>query len=231
MTRYKYVDTDGVNNVYVIGDLHGKFEDLISEMKRVRFNPEKDILICTGDIIDRGQNSLKCLSLLYEPWFHMVNGNHEYMAFDVFNADNDKSEQNFRERQWFGNGGDWYFDSTDKDSSEAKKLILECKHNNPDVIVFNYRNKKIVVAHAYYPTPYERNKNIEINTLIWDRKYYDRLKSGDVSDNKLGYADLGIYGHNHVPTLEVYGNQAYVAKQGDAVIYDVKKLLDLVAPK
>lgn len=62
---------------YVVGDLHGHREALMAELARIGFNFEKDRLFSTGDLIDRGPDSFGTLSLIFEPWFHFVKGNHE----------------------------------------------------------------------------------------------------------------------------------------------------------
>lgn len=65
----------------VVGDLHGMHTLLMRELQRIGFDPDRDRLFCVGDLIDRGAESLECLSLLDEPWFHSVLGNHDFSAF------------------------------------------------------------------------------------------------------------------------------------------------------
>ena len=55
----------------------------MDELKQRHFNPDTDLLIPVGDIIDRGPDSLKCLQLMQENWFYAVRGNHEQMALDA----------------------------------------------------------------------------------------------------------------------------------------------------
>ena len=53
-----------VFHLYIVGDLHGCYQLLIAEIRNVDFNFEKDLLICTGDLIDRGAENLECIALL-----------------------------------------------------------------------------------------------------------------------------------------------------------------------
>lgn len=62
---------------FVIGDLHGCYDELMSLLKYVSFDRTKDRLFSTGDLIDRGPKPKECLSLLKEKWFFSVFGNHE----------------------------------------------------------------------------------------------------------------------------------------------------------
>lgn len=64
----------------VVGDLHGCIDDLMTLLARANFNPECDRVFCTGDLVDRGPDSLACLALLREHWFRAAMGNHE-LAF------------------------------------------------------------------------------------------------------------------------------------------------------
>lgn len=61
---------------FVVGDLHGQYDLLMGELDRAGFDRDTDRLICVGDLVDRGPQSVECLSLLREPWFFAVLGNH-----------------------------------------------------------------------------------------------------------------------------------------------------------
>jgi len=62
---------------YIIGDLHGMYALLKNLLSHVNFNKEKDRLFSVGDLSDRGNEPVKCLSLLKETWFNSVLGNHD----------------------------------------------------------------------------------------------------------------------------------------------------------
>lgn len=87
---------------FVIGDLHGCFSAFKNLTKNINFNPEVDRMISVGDLIDRGHDSVSCLSLIREPWFHSVLANHEYMMLDKFFDNGSHSDD-----LWFVNGGQW----------------------------------------------------------------------------------------------------------------------------
>ena len=67
---------------FVVGDLHGCYDELICLLEHVHFNYEQDRVFCVGDLIDRGPKSEDCLKLLREPWFFSSLGNHESMYLD-----------------------------------------------------------------------------------------------------------------------------------------------------
>ena len=67
-------------SIYIVGDLHGSYSLLMQELKNLNFDFHNDLLICTGDLIDRGTENLECIALLEQSWFLTVRGNHEEMC-------------------------------------------------------------------------------------------------------------------------------------------------------
>lgn len=85
---------------FVIGDLHGTYSVLTNLLSHLDFDTTKDRLFSVGDLVDRGPDSLRCLELLYEPWFHSVISNHEQMMWEAFNG-------GYLGDFWLVNGGAW----------------------------------------------------------------------------------------------------------------------------
>lgn len=64
---------------FVVGSLHGHYRQLRLMLARLAFNPHTDRLLCTGNLINYGQDSYACLSLIQENWFYAVRGEFEDM--------------------------------------------------------------------------------------------------------------------------------------------------------
>lgn len=76
---------------YVMGDLHGRYNSLISLLKKVDFDYENDTLIQLGDIFDRGTESYKCIfELLKIKNLIPIKGNHDMWAYDWIKDTNKK---------------------------------------------------------------------------------------------------------------------------------------------
>lgn len=101
MTTYlKTFEPNTLGHDFVVGDLHGSFSAFMNLLENLNFDPEIDRVFSVGDLVDRGPESLKCLELLREPWFHAVLANHEHMMLEAFNG-------GYIGQFWIQNGGHW----------------------------------------------------------------------------------------------------------------------------
>ncbi len=62
---------------WVVGDVQGCARELEDILERVRFDPARDELICTGDLINKGPDSLDALRLWRDVGGRGVIGNHD----------------------------------------------------------------------------------------------------------------------------------------------------------
>lgn len=123
--------------IYVVGDLHGCYRLLMQELEKIRFNFEQDLLICTGDLVDRGSENLECISLLDQPWFLSVRGNHEEMCIK---GRDDVWIQDMHAR----NGGEWFYLLSTEKQDELSKILSKL----PLVIEIQLEDKNIGILHA-----------------------------------------------------------------------------------
>ena len=65
-------------NTYVIGDVQGCFQELLSLLEKINFQPKKDKLCLVGDLVNRGPKSLEVLRFIKNlPNSSVVLGNHD----------------------------------------------------------------------------------------------------------------------------------------------------------
>lgn len=89
-----------VGRDFVIGDLHGSLSCFEKMLEGIQFDKTKDRMFSVGDLVDRGPESLQCLELIREPWFHCVLSNHEQMMLEAFDG-------GYMGQYWVQNGGGW----------------------------------------------------------------------------------------------------------------------------
>jgi bis(5'-nucleosyl)-tetraphosphatase (symmetrical) len=65
---------------FLIGDVHGCFHTLCAALKAVSFDAKQDVAILAGDLINRGEESLSVLRMVYDHQdsMQMVMGNHDF---------------------------------------------------------------------------------------------------------------------------------------------------------
>src|SRR5688572_28889490 len=112
---------------FVVGDLHGCRKEFFDLLEQADFDKTRDRMFSVGDLVDRGPDSLGCLELLCEPWFHAVMGNHERMMLDALRGDADGE-------LWMMNGGEWAA-GLSIDEHQLLRDILDLVENLPIAIV------------------------------------------------------------------------------------------------
>lgn len=112
MSLYQTIRVTG--RTFIVGDLHGCYSQLADLLRDVQFSPsDGDTCILLGDLTDRGPDSLDCLSLLDEPGFFSIRGNHEQMMITALKGDQ------LGIYCWQHNGGQWY-----QELPEADKKVM-----------------------------------------------------------------------------------------------------------
>lgn len=185
---------------FFVGDLHGKYAWLNKALEYVGFNPQSDRLFSVGDLIDRGEDSLKVLQLCTEPWFFPVLGNHEHMLLTC------KDEEWMRVAHWYPNGGEWWESTNKKERKLAEELILA---NFAVTQTIDSPSGDIGMVHADVPesiswSSLTKNQSLEEEHLeycLWSRRKISRYIEQAVADVR-----LVVLGHTPLPEPLMLGN-------------------------
>ncbi|XBC44494.1 MAG: symmetrical bis(5'-nucleosyl)-tetraphosphatase [Buchnera aphidicola (Schlechtendalia peitan)] len=84
-------------STYFVGDIHGCYNELMQLLERVSFDEKIDHLWLTGDLINRGPNSIEVLRLISSLNYnaHVVLGNHDLNLIAIY--DNIKCKKSINE--------------------------------------------------------------------------------------------------------------------------------------
>lgn len=201
MSIYQRINGADWRNIWVVGDLHGCYTNLMNRLDGVGFDTAQDLLVSVGDLIDRGSENVECLELITMPWFRAVRGNHEQMMIDGLSAHGNVNH-------WVANGGGWFF-YLDYDKEILAKALAHKATELPLIIELVTGNRKVVICHADYPhNEYEFDKPVSEEMVIWNRDRVSDAQDGNVSE--ITGADLFIFGHTPARQPLKFANQMYI---------------------
>lgn len=196
--------------VFFVSDVHGNYDLLHQELRRVAFNGETDLLLSGGDWTDRGPHSRDVLDYLDCDWIKSIQANHEAMYIEGYESG--WSNDNWAVKTLKNHGGDWIWtiDAT------HQKMIYEAFRCLPLAMeLIMPHGRKIGIIHAEVPyNDWDRFKEITQAELDWDgrataqwaRSWYDVKYQGQVKG-----VDFVLCGHTPTDTrgVEKYGNMVF----------------------
>lgn len=188
---------------FAIGDLHGMYDLLFSTLENANFDFERDRCFSVGDLIDRGPKSEQCLSLINEPWFHPVCGNHE----DTLRTVARKPESSAILADWVLNGGRWHIKISTKKMLEYANLV----DTLPYVIHVELESgQTVALCHAEYTLPRWAPEEIEKNPELVQSLMWSRKKVQNRDDTIIEGIDHIICGHTIVDEPLTLGNTHFI---------------------
>lgn len=159
---------------FIVGDIHGCFDELRKAMESHDFDETKDRLFSVGDLVDRGPSSEECIDWIAKPWFHAVRGNHEQMAIGVANGRHDHGN-------YLLNGGGWFLQLSD----DRQKLIADILDTLPYAIEVEVDDGRIGIVHA------------EVNGYDWDM-FMLGLRTADSNTKRKGLAEVALWARTRI---------------------------------
>jgi serine/threonine protein phosphatase 1 len=189
----------------VIGDIHGAYKALLQVLDRAQFNPEKDQLICLGDVVDGYPQSWECIKFLSQvPNLILIMGNHDFWLMEYIATGMARPE-------WIMQGG------------QATLYSIGTKALTPIVKLFEKARKAYVsddnkvFVHGGLD-PHRDVMNQELWNLMWDRDLYmmvaDKFRHGKQVD------PIGIYDEIYLGHTDTGGLTGIPAKMGNVINLD-----------
>ena len=200
MNIYKEYGRSG-GRTFFLGDLHGCYDELLIEMKKVDFDKTKDRIFSVGDLVDRGPKSLECLRLLKEGWFFSVLGNHEAMMRDSLAGFYLGGKD-----MWLMNGGEWYLKLSPEEKKEVTEELIPLINQLPYVIFVD----GMTILHAQWDGKsahdlYGELEGYDLQSIVWGRTKINSANRDIVEDT-----EYVIVGHTPVSDPLCLGNHIYL---------------------
>jgi serine/threonine protein phosphatase 1 len=222
LTLHQRFPANTAGRDFIVGDMHGCLALFQAELDRIAFDPAKDRVFSVGDLADRGPNSMGCLRLLREPWFHAVRGNHEAMLLDYAYPVAAPYAYDSSSGLFFRNGGRWVLDLDKSDQDELWSDLAPRVAALPYVLTVGEGATRFHVAHAELMTGevegaatawYRRREGGEksppkrvltdamvndavlatmTEALIWGRRLIREFGSGEVAELATPYGELKV---------------------------------------
>ncbi|CAG9000366.1 MAG: Serine/threonine-protein phosphatase 1 [Candidatus Celerinatantimonas neptuna] len=191
--------------LFVVGDIHANFQPLQKKLAQIQFN-QHDILLCCGDLIDRGPQSLECLEwCLNSPNIYSVLGNHEDMAIRAR-----LEHSSFWLKNWVFNGGSWHHSVN---SEKLNTILQKTASTLPILMTVHHQAHTIGLCHGEFDhslwQPIAEQAQINsfehIEKLLWGRSCLQNKRAPAVID-----IDLIIHGHTPTKTPIRLANQYWI---------------------
>jgi serine/threonine protein phosphatase 1 len=199
------INVDTYRKVFLVGDLHGEITKLNDKLIGVGFDKQQDLLVSVGDLVDRGEDSLACLNLVYEDWFTCVKGNHEELMIRSV-LEGDEQYVNC----WIQNGGMWYFHSSPDERLEVEDICRLLNEEYTYELLLERNNKKVLITHGDYPLDfYNPSVKLSSDRIIWNRDRINTYKSYGWEQN-IRDVDLAVFGHTPLRNVTRSGNCMWI---------------------
>ncbi|MCQ1061104.1 metallophosphoesterase [Photobacterium sp. ZSDE20] len=215
-------------SVVFVGDIQGQYHQLQAALDKFGFDRQTDLLVCCGDLIDKGDNSYQALSLLNEPYFRTVLGNHDQCLLNALNTVIEEGVDglcNPEHQHWFyANGGEWFLEPNMIEACLEYHDALQALPVQLEVIDSN--GIKIGVTHGGYDSsvwqPLADNEYSRLNA-IWSRSpitQFQKLSSETKrqklsSKHKVSGCEAVCHGHTPVDKITVVGSHVYLDSDSD----------------
>lgn len=199
--NHKIFQMNNKGRDFFIGDLHGCLKILLRALKKIEFNFETDRLFCTGDTIDRGEESSDCLRLSENGWFFSVLGNHEAMLLDAM-------DNLYKKEIWYRNGGQWWNEINNSERFFLQDVVLKnfCISMTVKTIIGD-----VGIIHSGYPFnewPLRNDEELiksDLKNILWDREILKESQAVITPG-----VSLIISGHTPQQTPVLLGNHLFI---------------------
>ncbi|QMI49794.1 metallophosphoesterase [Burkholderia sp. MBR-1] len=197
---------------FVVGDIHGCYDQVWEAMRAVDFKPEADRLFSLGDLLDRGPGSRRVRRFLEQPYVRAIRGNHddEFVQLYAEGVPDDRVLQAYMNVIGDSNGMSWWLDVP----HDERLQIVSRLARLPYVIELQTARGLVGLVHAEVPIGWDwatftarisAGDEYATKSATWGRK---RAERGD--DSGVHGIDRMFVGHKIHAAPRRLGNVFYI---------------------
>jgi len=195
--------------VFVLGDIHGQLHTFLKLLKKIKYEPKKDLLISTGDLIDRGEHSLELLMyFLNNPNIIVLAGNHEDLMVKSFSS---RTDADYSRYVWERNGGRWNNEVDQKLLKRISQMMVEQFYYA--VTITLPKGKTVGITHGdiigdtWLGEKFDGLPEKELTKLLWSR---ERAKGNIGAAYNIKNIDYTVHGHTPRKNIDKYFNSIFI---------------------
>ena len=202
-----------VDRILATSDLHGQNTRFINLLKKTGYEPDQDLLVVCGDLIDRGGENLDCLAAcmkLQQQGAILLKGNHEQFLesslVEMLTTDTWRTRPSDSLYAWIKhNGGARMYEEIKELSSDRLTEILQFVRSLPLYLTAG----RFIFSHAGANTAKPVETNTE-NELVWMEETFPFCPA---------YAGKVIV-FGHIPTWLLYHDSDVKKRKQARIWYD-----------
>ncbi len=222
--QHKVIKPESGQRVFFCGDVHGDKLSLEKQLETVGFVETQDILIFTGDLIDRGDYSAELIEFATgTEGVYSVMGNHESLFLHGLQDPLTRSIHTGTNV-----GGGWI---EQYNQSELEGLAELIQRSMSIAITVETEHYKIGVVHASAPNDWQKVVNGSSRheeQWLWSRGQFEDALAGN--SHVVTGVDAVVHGHV-ANTLVVSGNHIWIDTHfhtGELTIIEASSVLECV---
>lgn len=191
------------------GDIHGHFDEVDEELKRIKYDKTVDRLFIVGDLVDRGPKSHEAAAWLLKHNAESVRGNHDNHLINY--ATRPKWLNHKDKGAWFK-----YLDFRKQDE------LLDRFNELPVLIEVTTKYGVVGIVHAAcnydswatLVSALESDTRRKSHKLIMNECFHSRIRFNEKDARPIKDIRAVVVGHNPVPEVLKLGNTYYIDTEG-----------------
>lgn len=201
--------TPDYKRIFVFSDIHGNLQGFYELLEKIKYNPQEDLIVSIGDLIDRGPYSLSVLSyFINSPNTLVVAGNHEELFVQALEKDFAKASAR---HLWLSEGGEWY---KSVDESILRYLSVKAREQFYYAVTITLQCGTVfglthgdIIGDRWLGDGFSELEQKELSRLVWSRV---RARGRASATYNIKGVDYTVHGHTAIEKPGMFFNSIFI---------------------